>query len=184
MCALSNQLLNLRCRLLKIIIRKQRQPALANDALALFFIRAPNPHHHGHFDMDLPKRQQHAARNHISQRQTAKDVDEYDLDAWICQHQLERMPHRLAGGFAAGVEKVGGEEAVRGESVDCVHCETGAVDDGAYVCAGGGEADVDDAVGFGGELGWVGEGCVAQAVEVWMAVGTAVGGVVEDELRV
>ena len=47
--------------------------------------------------------------------------------------------------------------------------------------AGGGERDVDDAVGFGFELGWGDGGEVAQGVDVRVAGGGFEGGVVEGE---
>lgn len=175
-----------------------RQPSLTQHLLPQLLIRTPQPHNHRLIDTDLLERHDDALRNHIAQRQAAKDVDKHDGHARVAEDQLERRLDRLGRRFAARVEEVGGCGVVgrRGEArvqhVVCVHGEAGAVDERAdevcRLCGGGGrcasQRDVHDACGFGCGVCGRDAGFVAEGVEVGLPLVGLEGCVVEEEVRV
>lgn len=92
------------------------------------FICPPQPHHDRQRYPQITIRQQDALSDHVALRQAAEDVDEDGAYTVVVQDGTEGSLDRVAGRFAARVEEVGDVAPARGQAVDGVHGEAGAVD--------------------------------------------------------
>src|SRR5271169_152967 len=123
---------------------------LGEDLLALFDVGPFHADHQRDAELDLARRVDHAARQHVALHDAAEDVDQHRLDARVGEQDAEGRGDLLRVGAAADVEKVGRLGAVVLNDIHRSHRQARAVDHAADVAV---EMDVTQIVlgglGFG-----------------------------------
>ena len=101
---------------------------LTYHLLSKFLVCSAEPHHHGYLHIEVSEGKDNAFSDHVTPRQSAKNIHEDCLDPLIGADCPEGRLDRFRGGFAAGIEEVSAVTTVNCKCIDCIHGETSSVD--------------------------------------------------------
>src|ERR1043166_3911567 len=125
LCCQTNNLLG---RVLHPIRHRKVHARVANHALTFFNVRALEPHHHRHFDLQISRRLDDPTRHHVATHNPTENIDQNSAHILIRQQDAKRCFDAFLRSATTDVEKICRLTTSEFDDVHGSHRKSGAVD--------------------------------------------------------